>query len=63
MRCRAERLAVPQMVSAGNTVSPEHGGNPQILASQVLSEQKAHQKVATCASLSWTLQKSCVQGS
>lgn len=46
MRCRAERPAVHQMVSAGNTVSPEHGGNARILASQVLSEQKAQQKVA-----------------
>lgn len=41
MRCRAKRLAVRQMVSAGNTVSPEHGGNAQILASQVLSEQSS----------------------
>lgn len=63
MRCRAKRLAVRQMVSAGNTVSPEHGGNARSLASQVLSEQKAQQKVATWESLSWTLQRSCVQGS
>lgn len=41
MSCRAERLAVHQMVSAGSIVSPEHGSNAQILARQVLSEQKA----------------------
>lgn len=51
MTCRAERLAVSQMVSAWSTASPGHVRNSRILASQVLYKQEAQ------VTLSWTLQR------